>query len=183
MGWSTSVVSPPDGNLGEYLGSLEKLLDRHQDGRYLPAHGPQIDDPPAHVRAFVAHRRERSEQILQLLAKQPATIAELVAQLYADVRKQLWLAAAASVYAHLLNLHDLGLVEPDDGPLLQRASRMRLSLYSPGSARLMYPASGSADLTSCLHWSETAPQKLRQPVATGRFHGSIFGGTAPVPAV
>jgi glyoxylase-like metal-dependent hydrolase (beta-lactamase superfamily II) len=125
MGWATSVLSPPDGNLAEYLAGLEKLLARPQDRLYLPAHGPAITDPHPFVRAFVAHRRERSEQILDALGAGPATIAEMVPVIYADSRKQLWPAAASSVYAHLLHLCEVGLVETEDGSPLRRASRVR----------------------------------------------------------
>jgi glyoxylase-like metal-dependent hydrolase (beta-lactamase superfamily II) len=125
MGWSTSVISPPDGNLGEYLASLEKLLARPQESRYLPAHGPEIRDPHVYVRALLAHRRERSEQILAVLESGPSTIAEMVPRIYATTRKVLWPAAASSVYAHLLHLYQIGLVVPDAGPPLRRASRIR----------------------------------------------------------
>jgi glyoxylase-like metal-dependent hydrolase (beta-lactamase superfamily II) len=125
MGWSTSVIAPPDGHLGDYLASLEKLLGRPQDQRYLPTHGPQITAPHTLVRAFLAHRRERSDQILAALASGPATIAEMVPRLYADVSKRLWRGAAASVYAHLLYLHELGMVEVEDGESLRRTSRVR----------------------------------------------------------
>jgi glyoxylase-like metal-dependent hydrolase (beta-lactamase superfamily II) len=126
MGWSTTVVSPPDGNLGEYVASLEKLLGRTQDQTYLPGHGPAVHDPHALVRALVAHRRERSAQIVGVLEEGPATIAEIVPKLYASVRKQIWPAAAASVYAHLLDLDARNLIEPDDELPLRRASRFRL---------------------------------------------------------
>ncbi len=125
MGWSTSVISPPDGNLGDYLGSLQKLLDRPQDRRYLPTHGPEIAEPHALVRAFLAHRAERSEQILDALAAGPATIVELVPRLYGEVSKRLWRGAAGSMYAHLIQLHELGLIEVDDGGPLRRTSRIR----------------------------------------------------------
>ena len=133
MGWSTTVVSPPDGNLAEYMASLEKLLTRPQDRRYVPAHGPPITDPHTVVRDRLAHRRERTEQILDALATGPATIVEIVPRLYADVPKQVWPAAAASVYAHLLQLHELGLVEAEDGPL-RREPRQAGSL-SVGHAK------------------------------------------------
>jgi glyoxylase-like metal-dependent hydrolase (beta-lactamase superfamily II) len=126
MGWSTSVIAPPDGHLGQYLASLDKLLGRPQDRRYLPTHGPEITEPHALVEAFLAHRLERSEQILAALAAGPATIAEMVPRLYADVSKRLWRGAAASVYAHLLHLYELGEVEVEDGAALRRTSRVRL---------------------------------------------------------
>ena len=124
MGWSTSVVSPPDGNIGEYLLSLEKLLDRGQDLRYLPAHGPDIQQPQAYVQALLDHRRERSEQILAALESGPLTIAEMVPRIYATTPKVLWPAAASSVYGHLLHLHETGVVSPEEGSVLQRASRV-----------------------------------------------------------
>jgi glyoxylase-like metal-dependent hydrolase (beta-lactamase superfamily II) len=124
MGWSTSVISPPDGHLGDYLASLEKLLERPQDRHYLPTHGPQISEPHPLVRAFLAHRRERSEQILDALAAGPATIVELVPRLYADVSKRLWRGAAASIYAHVLYLHERGLVDAQDGAAVQLTSRL-----------------------------------------------------------
>jgi glyoxylase-like metal-dependent hydrolase (beta-lactamase superfamily II) len=114
MGWSTTVVSPPDGDLGEYLDSLEKLLGREQDSRYLPTHGPPVDNPHALVRAFLTHRRERSEQLLAVLDAGSATIAELVPQVYALTSKKLWRGAAGSMYAQLLYLRDAGEVDADD---------------------------------------------------------------------
>jgi glyoxylase-like metal-dependent hydrolase (beta-lactamase superfamily II) len=125
MGWSTSVIAPPDGHLGQYLASLEKLLGRPQDRRYLPTHGPEITEPHTLVRAFLAHRLERTDQIVAALAAGPATIAELVPRLYADVSKRLWRGAAASMYAHVLHLYDLGTVVVDDGSPLRRTSRIR----------------------------------------------------------
>ena len=127
MGWATTVVSPPDGNLSEYLASLEQLLTRPQDHQYLPAHGPPVDDPHTLVRARLAHRGRRSEQVLAALATSPATIGELVPQLYADTAKEVWPAAAASLYAQLLHLEELGSVEAEDGPVVRRASRVRLA--------------------------------------------------------
>lgn len=126
MGWSTSVIGPPDGNLGQYLASLTKLLDRPDD-HYWPTHGPCITDPHALVRAFVAHRTERSEQLLAALADGPATLAELVPRLYAaGTPKGLWRAAAASLYAHVLDQIDRGRVEPVDGDL-RRSATFRLA--------------------------------------------------------
>jgi glyoxylase-like metal-dependent hydrolase (beta-lactamase superfamily II) len=125
MGWSTSVIAPPDGHLGDYMASLQKLLARPQDRRYLPTHGPEIPEPHVLVGALLAHRLERSDQILEALAAGPATIAELVPRLYGDVSKRLWRGAAASVYAHLLHLHELAMVEVEDGGSLRRTSRIR----------------------------------------------------------
>src|SRR5215472_9007759 len=67
MGWSTSVVAPPDGDMAAYMASLAKLLFRN-DKVYWPTHGPAIDRPQRHVRAFIAHRREREAGILECLS-------------------------------------------------------------------------------------------------------------------
>ncbi len=107
MGWSTSVIGPPDGHMGDYLASLELLLGR-DDVVYWPTHGPPVTEPIRHVEAFLAHRRDREDQILTQLAGGPATIAELVPAMYAGVDKRLWRAAAASVYAHLIGMVDDG---------------------------------------------------------------------------
>jgi glyoxylase-like metal-dependent hydrolase (beta-lactamase superfamily II) len=120
MGWSTSVIGPPDGQLGAYLDSLRLLLDR-DDASYWPTHGPQVTEPHALVRAFLVHRQERTEQVLARLREGPATIAELVPEMYADVSKALWRPAAASTYAHLLMLVDEGRVE-SDGPARRTAT-------------------------------------------------------------
>jgi glyoxylase-like metal-dependent hydrolase (beta-lactamase superfamily II) len=125
MGWSTTVVSPPDGDLGEYLDSLEKLLEREQDRRYLPTHGPPIEEPHALVRAFLTHRRERSEQLLAALDAGPATIAELVPRVYALTSKKLWGGAAGSMYAQLLHLCEAGEVEVEDDPPRRRSTWAR----------------------------------------------------------
>ncbi|MDH3299662.1 MAG: MBL fold metallo-hydrolase [Acidimicrobiia bacterium] len=103
MGWATSVISPPDGDLFDYLASLEKLLAR-DDLRYWPTHGPAIDNPQAYVRSFIEHRRGRERQIVDRLAEAPSTIKDLVPDMYRDVDKRLWRAAANSVFSHLLAL-------------------------------------------------------------------------------
>ena len=104
MGWATSVISPPDGDLFDYLNSLEKLLER-DDERYWPTHGPAIEQPQDYVRSFITHRRGRETQIVTALEEGPSTIKDLVPSMYADVDKRLWRAAANSVYSHLLALH------------------------------------------------------------------------------
>ncbi|MDH4278525.1 MAG: MBL fold metallo-hydrolase [Acidimicrobiia bacterium] len=109
MGWATSVISPPDGDLFDYLASLEKLLTR-DDVRYWPTHGPAIDDPHTYVRSFIDHRRSREQQIVDRLADGPSTIKDLVPGMYHDVDKRLWRAAANSVFSHLLALQRAGRV-------------------------------------------------------------------------
>ncbi len=110
MGWATSVISPPDGDLFDYLNSLRKLLDR-DDVRYWPTHGPAIDNPKDYVKSFLEHRLNRESQIVAALESGPGTIKSLVPDMYADVDKRLWRAAANSVYSHLLSLHREGRVD------------------------------------------------------------------------
>ncbi len=107
MGWATSVISPPDGDLFDYLGSLERLLVA-DDGYFLPTHGPIISDPSPYVRSFIEHRNGRTEQIVGLLENGPQTVVDLVPVMYAEVDKRLWRAAGNSVYSHLLALHSEG---------------------------------------------------------------------------
>ncbi len=114
MGWATSVISPPDGDLFDYMASLRKLLDR-DDERFWPTHGPSIDDPKTYVQSFLDHRAGREAQIVAGLEKGPTTIKDLVPVMYADTTKQLWRAAASSVYSHLLSLHREGRVTTDSG--------------------------------------------------------------------
>ena len=106
MGWSTTVVSPPDGNMTDYFNSLEKLLER-DDQRYYPTHGAPIENVHDFVRAYRAHRQLRESQILDLLKGGPRTIPAMVATMYADVPQNLHSAAARSVLAHLIHMvHD-----------------------------------------------------------------------------
>lgn len=117
MGWSTSVISPPDGDLYDYLNSLRKLLER-DDQRYWPTHGPAIDNPQDYVQSFIDHRLHRERQIIDGLRGGPSTIKEIVPGMYADVDKRLWRAAANSVYSHLLALHREGRVSAAGEPSL-----------------------------------------------------------------
>lgn len=112
MGWSTSVISPPDGDMGSYLASLDRLLVR-DDTVYWPTHGPAIEDPKPHVRAFIAHRRERERQIIDALEAGPQRIADLVPRLYAGVHPGLHGAAARSMFAAMALLVERGDVAHD----------------------------------------------------------------------
>ncbi|MEM9651616.1 MAG: MBL fold metallo-hydrolase [Actinomycetota bacterium] len=109
MGWATSVISPPDGDLFDYLNSLRKVLKR-DEVRYWPTHGPGIDNPREYVKSFLEHRLNREAQIVAALGAGPGTIKSLVPDMYADTDKRLWRAAANSVYSHLLSLHREGRV-------------------------------------------------------------------------
>ena len=109
MKWSTSVVSPPDGNMADYMASLTKLYDR-PDRIYYPAHGPPVKNPRQLVRGMLGHRRQREAQILRELAKGPRPISEMVAAMYKGLDPRLTGAAGRSVLAHLYDLADRGRV-------------------------------------------------------------------------
>ena len=113
MGWSTSVVAPPDGDMADYMTSLQLLHDR-QDRVYYPAHCPQIDNPRQLVRGMIGHRRQRERQILRLLEVAPCQIEELVPQMYKGVAPHLWPAAGRSVLAHLIDLERRLMVSRED---------------------------------------------------------------------
>ncbi len=100
MGWSTSIISPPDGDMQAYLQSLHLLLER-DDAVYWPTHGPAITEPKAHVQAFIDHRREREEQILQCLGKGYDRIADMVPVMYVGTPEFMFPAAGRSVFAAL----------------------------------------------------------------------------------
>lgn len=111
MGWSTSVIAPPDGDMTDYLASLEKLLKR-DDRIYWPTHGGPIQNPQALVTGYLSHRREREAQILAALGNGANTIPEIVSRVYVGLAPSLFAAAGRSVQAHLLRLEMLGNVEP-----------------------------------------------------------------------
>ena len=114
MGWSTSVVVPPDGNMGAYMNSLDLLLER-DDEIYWPAHGVAVREPQEFVRAFIAHRKEREDSITSCLGQGMTNIAEMVAEIYQDVDKGLHPAAAMSMLAHLQTLAETGRVQSSNG--------------------------------------------------------------------
>ncbi len=109
MAWSTTVVAPPDGDMGQYLKSLELLLGR-RDEIYWPTHGPPRRDPHPLVRGLIAHRRMREGAILARLRQGPLRLDALVAAIYVDVDPRLHGAAALSTLAHLRLLVEEGRV-------------------------------------------------------------------------
>lgn len=113
MGWATSVVSPPDGDMGAYMRSLEKLLGR-DDRIYYPGHGDAVTHPARLVRGMLGHRRQREGQILRLLREDPRTIETMVARMYVGLDPRLVPAAARSVLAHLYDLENRGLVAEEE---------------------------------------------------------------------
>ena len=109
MGWSTTVVTPPDGDMAAYMASLRKLLVRDDQILY-PTHGAPVRDPKPFIQAYIDHRLDREAQILACLRDGIETIPEMVARMYADVDKRLHPAAARSVLAHLIQLEQEGRV-------------------------------------------------------------------------
>jgi glyoxylase-like metal-dependent hydrolase (beta-lactamase superfamily II) len=109
MGWSTTVVVPPDGDMAAYMASLEKLRQR-RDRIYYPAHGPAVTNPQQYVRHLMGHRMQRERQILKLVGEQPRDIPDIVANAYPGLDPRLTAAAGGSVLAHLVDLERRGLV-------------------------------------------------------------------------
>ncbi|MEA3066123.1 MAG: hypothetical protein QOJ27_2584 [Sphingomonadales bacterium] len=112
MGWSTTVVAPPDGDMADYMASLDKLLGRG-DLVYYPAHGPAVEEPHAHVRRLIGHRKMRERQILAHLECGEGRIPAMVADMYADIDPRLFPAAGRSVLAHLVDLERRNRVRAD----------------------------------------------------------------------
>jgi len=122
MGWSTTVVSPPDGDMRAYCASLEKVIAR-RDRTLWPTHGNPVTDPQPFLRAYLDHRLEREAQVLGALGDGVGEIPAIVARLYADVPEALHKAAARSVLAILRKLVDDGAVEVvGGGPRSSRAT-------------------------------------------------------------
>ena len=115
MGWSTTVVSPPDGDMRAYVDSLAKVAGR-SDRRLWPTHGPAIDQPQRYVAALLDHRLQRERQVLGAVRDGLDTIPVIVAVLYADVDEGLHKPAARSVLAHLRKLVADGLVVDTGDP-------------------------------------------------------------------
>lgn len=109
MGWSTTVVSPPDGDMGAYLESLEQLLQR-KDAVLWPTHGAPVFRPRAFIAGLIAHRREREAAILGCIDDGLTRVPDMVGRIYANVPRGLHPAAARSVLAHLIYLVEAGAV-------------------------------------------------------------------------
>jgi hydroxyacylglutathione hydrolase len=117
MGWSTSIVSPPEGSMAAYLASLRHLLDR-PESRYLPGHGGPVAEAADHVRSLLAHRAAREAAIIGELDRGERTIAEIVRAVYRDVDPGLHAAAAMTVFAHLEDLVLRGRAATDGAPMI-----------------------------------------------------------------
>lgn len=115
MGWSTTVVSPPDGDMDDYMASLEKVRARNFTTLW-PTHGPPIRDVRAFIDAYEAHRLDREAQIIAQLKAGRTRIADMVPVMYADVNPALHPAARHSVFAHMIRLTKRGVVTTPGAP-------------------------------------------------------------------
>ena len=123
MGWSTSIISPPDGDMAAYMHSLQLLLDR-DDAVYWPTHGPCIPDPKAHVRAFIAHRKEREVQIIDCMKAGITRIVDMVPRMYTDTPEFMYPAAGRSVFAALEYMVARDIASTDGAPTLEGEYRL-----------------------------------------------------------
>ncbi len=124
MGWSTTVISPPDGNMRQYFASLDKIRARGFSTLW-PTHGPPVTDVAPFIDAYAAHRRAREAAIVERMRAGDTLIPEMVKVIYKDVDKRLHAPAAHSVLAHVIQLVEEGRVVAD-GPLTL-ATRYRLA--------------------------------------------------------
>lgn len=122
MGWATSIVAPPDGSMGDYVASLEKLAHR-SERLYLPGHGPAVTDAPAFVQEYLAHRRAREAAILRGLER-AETIPDLVRGIYIGLDPRLVGAASLTVLANLEYLVARGVVATEGEPSLDGRYRL-----------------------------------------------------------
>ena len=123
MGWNTSIVSPPDGNMREYFVSLGICLKRN-DTVYHPGHGPMIDGPKSFVQAYLDHRRMREDEITQCMEDGVETIADMVRRMYTHLPDTMHGAASRSVFAHMEHMVESGRATCNGSPAVG-------SLYRP----------------------------------------------------
>jgi glyoxylase-like metal-dependent hydrolase (beta-lactamase superfamily II) len=124
MGWSTTVVSPPDGDMAAYVASLAKL-GRRDERLYYPTHGAPIRDPASYLAELIEHRRMREREIAACLGRGIDTIAAMVEVIYADVDRRLHRAAGRSVLAHLIDMVARGRASCDGPPAIDSRYRPR----------------------------------------------------------
>ena len=117
MAWSTSIVAPPDGSMGAYMASLERLMARDET-IYWPGHGGPVKEPGRFVRGLLSHRRMREATIAERVQAGDRHIVSIVEKLYAGLDPKLKGAAALSVFAHLEDMVARGLVRTEDGARL-----------------------------------------------------------------
>lgn len=124
MGWSTTVVAPPDGDMRQYMASLDAVIARNFDVLW-PTHGAPVTEVRPFLEAYRAHRQAREAQIVARLAAGDRTVADMVPVLYAAVDRKLWPAASLSVLAHLIKLVEDGTATSDGRPGLGASFRLR----------------------------------------------------------
>ncbi|CAN0588400.1 unnamed protein product [Ectocarpus sp. 12 AP-2014] len=115
MGWASSVVSPPDGDVGDFMTSCRKLRARNWRV-FHPGHGGPITDPAARIDWLIDHRLNRETAILDALRKQPATPGELATRVYTDIPSELLGMATRNVLAHLIDLTGRNMIKSDIDP-------------------------------------------------------------------
>jgi glyoxylase-like metal-dependent hydrolase (beta-lactamase superfamily II) len=123
MGWSTSIVAPPDGSMVDYMASLDRLAGREEE-LYFSGHGPEIEEGPRYVRFLIRHRQAREASILHRLTKGDADIPTLVRAIYIGIDPRLTTAAGYSVLAHLEDLVARGVVATDGDPVIEGKYRL-----------------------------------------------------------
>ena len=123
MGWSTTVITPPDGDMGAYLASIDLVMARDFTTLW-PTHGPPIRDVRPFIEAYAEHRRDRERQIVAELAAGETSIKAMVPRLYAQVDRRLWPAAAHSVLAHMIELVKTGRATCDGAPRIDSTYRL-----------------------------------------------------------
>jgi glyoxylase-like metal-dependent hydrolase (beta-lactamase superfamily II) len=123
MGWSTSIVAPPDGSMIDYMTSLERLTQREED-LYFSGHGPEIPEGRRYVSFLIRHRQAREASILHRLAKGEADIPTMVRAIYIGIDPRLTGAAGYSVLAHLEDLVARGIVSTDGDPVIGGSYRL-----------------------------------------------------------
>ncbi|MEL7299992.1 MAG: MBL fold metallo-hydrolase [Pseudomonadota bacterium] len=123
MGWASTLVSPPDGDLTDFMASCA-LLKSREDRVYYPGHGAPVTDPAARLAWLVTHRKAREAQIVARLSSTPQSAADITEAVYLDVARSLWPAASRNVLAHLIDLTARGLAAPE-GPLSEQAKFTR----------------------------------------------------------
>lgn len=115
MGWSTSLVSPPDGDMGQFMASLDRL-ESIPSLTYFPGHGAPVDDPHERVRSLRDHRLMREAAIVDALRNGPMTVETLTEQIYSETPRALWPAAGRNILAHLIGLFQTGQITTDAAP-------------------------------------------------------------------
>lgn len=121
MGWATTMVSPPDGDLGAFMASLAHLGERHDDRVYYAGHGAPVSNPLAMVNHLLTHRKSRESQILDHLSRNSATAGQIAKAIYTDVDPRLIPAATRNVLAHLIDLYTRDLAT-SEGPLSRHST-------------------------------------------------------------